>query len=200
MVDYNQLLISSSSHFSRIWSSYLSDIGSCLFTDLILIVFDPTSQSFIKVLVHQAVLLPLCPLLAGLVQDNAKSHPSIICEAISLPVLQCLLSLVYTGSCVLSSDCTLIDLHILMKNLGMDILSNLDQAIVPAEENVANPMQESTLSDQLIIKLNQEAESLDQDCSQSTTEILQTEVSGIRQLASSKFVPNSSQKKLIKHC
>ena len=140
MVDYNQRLVLSPSHFSQIWSSYLSDIGSCLFTDLILIVFDPTSQSFIKVLVHQAVLLPLCPLLAGLVQDNAKRHPSIICEAISLPNLQCLHSLVYTGSCVLSSDCTLKDLQILMKNLDMDILSNLDQAIVPADENVASPI------------------------------------------------------------
>jgi len=175
MADYKQLLVSSPSHFSQIWSSYLSDLGSCLLTDLIMIVFDPTSQSFIKVHVHQAVLLPLCPLLAGLVQDNAKSHPSIICEAISLPVLQCLLTLVYTGCCVLTSDCTLSDLQILMKNLGMDNFKNLKQAIVPADET----------------------HSLGQDCSQSTTKLLQTEVSGIRQLPSSKFVLNSSENKLL---
>ena len=185
-----------SSHFSKIWNSYLSDLGYCLYTDLILIAFDPTSQSFSEVRVHQAVLLPLSPLLAGLVQDNAKIHPSIICEDISLQVLQCLLTLVYTGNCVLSSDSTLSDLQTLMKNLGMDIFNNLEPAIESSDEFITSesPKLESTLSGQLIISPKQE--SSDQDFSQPATTILHTEVSGIRQLSPYTSNPISTKSRL----
>jgi len=182
MVSVFKQLSVSSSHFSNIWNSLLSDLGYCLYTDLILIVFDPTSQSFREILVHQTVLLPLSPILAGLVRDNTTSHPSIICEDISLQVLQCFLTLVYTGNCVLSSDCSLSDLQTLMKNLGMDIFNNLEPAIESTDDYISvSPKLEITFTDQLIQSPKQEI--LDQDCSQPSTAIPHAAVYGIRKLS-----------------
>jgi len=131
---HNLSVSSLHSHFSNILTSYQTD---CLWPDLCLIVSDPTSQSLCPVWVHQAILLPRSPLLSSLVLDHTYYRPVIICADISLPVIQCLLSLVYTGKCVLSSDCMDEDLQTLMQNLSMTMY-NFEQE--PLDQPIEGPV------------------------------------------------------------
>jgi len=131
---HNLSVSSLHSHFYNILTSYQTD---CLWPDLCLIVTDPTSQSLCPVWVHQAILLPLSPLLSSLVLDQSHYRPVIICADISLPVLQCLLSLVYTGKCVLNRGCTDDDLQMLMQNLSMTMF-NFEQE--PLDQLIPGPV------------------------------------------------------------
>jgi len=131
---HNLSVSSLHSHFSNIWTSYQTD---CFWADLCLLVSDSSNQSLGPVWVHQAILLPLSPLLSSLVQDHSQNRPVIICAGISLPVLQCLLTLVYTGNCVLNSECTDEDLQIVMQNLGM-VMFNFEQEQEPIDKLIAS--------------------------------------------------------------
>ena len=109
------------SHFPEIWQAHVTDLGHCNMTDLCLIVSDSTNQSswcpeFVHV--HQSILLPVCSGLNSLIKARSLSgsSPSIILADVTLSTLQCLLTIIYTGKCVLSCDDS--DLQLLMQSLG----------------------------------------------------------------------------------
>jgi len=122
-------------HFSVILESYESDINHCHMTDINLAAFDSHSLSYTTVSIHQALLLPHCPRLARLVGDHgATSDPTtIILANTTLPVLQGLLTIVYTGKCFLNNECTVNDILMLIQNIGMSV-SNLEQVMLKETE------------------------------------------------------------------
>jgi len=126
-------------HFSNILDSYLSDVIYCRMTDLNLAVYDPDTKSTTTLSVHQALLLPLWPSLASIVRKNSviNDSPTIILDNIALPVLQCILDIVYTGRCTINSHCTVSDILKLIQNLGMEV-SNLQQIIEDQDSPVNN--------------------------------------------------------------
>ena len=116
-------------HFSNILQSYTTDIIHCSMTDLNLSVYNPDAMMSTTLFVHQALLLPLSPSLARMVGNSVTSDPpTIILADASIAALQCLLNIVYTGECTVSSDCTVADLVLLIQDLGMGF-GNLEQRI-----------------------------------------------------------------------
>ena len=103
----------------EIWQAHITDLDYCKMTDLCLIVSDSTSQSsWCPVMVHQSILLPVCSQLGSLIKARSlkESIPTIILADVTLSTLQCLLTIIYTGKCILSCDDS--DLQLLMQSLG----------------------------------------------------------------------------------
>jgi hypothetical protein len=126
----------------EIWQAHIRDLDYCKMTDLCLIVSDSTSQSsWGPVMVHQSILLPACSLLGSLIKARSleESIPTIILADVTLSTLQCLLTIIYTGKCILSCDDS--DLQMLMESLGfsesLEIESKDDVIDVPPTENMS---------------------------------------------------------------
>jgi len=75
-----------------------------------------------SVMVHRAVILPLCPNLARLsLTTDGREDPKIIFSDVPLEVIKSFVQLIYTGSCTLSPVADVTSIWELMRSLGLVI-------------------------------------------------------------------------------
>jgi hypothetical protein len=87
-------------HFSSQWAAHTAARTEGTFTDLLLV--PGLGEGYREVLVHQAVLLPLLPFLAGLTLEPMarwREVPAVLLPDVDLATIQRLVELIYTGSC-----------------------------------------------------------------------------------------------------
>ena len=108
LVRHNVCVEDQSSYFTSVWSgdqeaSFSSSQAKGWLTDMEMVGDTDTGQG--SVMVHRAVILPLCPYLAMMSQVSSK----IIFTDVPLEVIKSVVQLLYKGACTLP---TVSDVHL----------------------------------------------------------------------------------------
>jgi len=134
MVRLNVSVRDQSSYFTSLYASFSSSQAQEWLTDLELV--GTTGTGWGSVLVHKALILPLCPYLTMMPVED----PKIIFTCVPLEVIRSTVKLIYTGACTLSpvSDVKAIldllsamGLHIQPDRLQVLDCANNELSIVP---------------------------------------------------------------------
>ena len=103
--------------FTSQWVEHSASQSLGKMTDMTLVVKE--GETWYRLAVHRAVLMPLCSFLREIEKDVTKEDPVVILPDISLELLEALVRLVYKGFAPVSRVVTGDNLLLLMRMLGL---------------------------------------------------------------------------------
>ena len=109
-------------------ASFSSSLARCWLTDFELVGMELVGDmelGWSSVMVHRAVLLPLCPYLASLAQEDSK----LVFADVSVEVVKSVVQLLYKGTCTLSPEADVTKILDMMWSLGMCIMPDMLQVV-----------------------------------------------------------------------
>ena len=103
--------------FSSQWVEHSASQSLGRLTDMTLVVKE--GETWFRVAVHRAVIMPLCTFLREIEKDVNRDDPTVILPDVPLELLEALIRLVYKGFAPLSEVVTVESLLLLMRMLGL---------------------------------------------------------------------------------